>query len=244
MGEINYLMLGPAAERKKGFLPRAAKPQIERFFWQENVVCLYLIPAVWAGGRKLTDFVRSLGGETQELWIAPELEPYFPGWKQPFPEPELAAFILQRQPFRDNLVVLSQRTQKREEDGDGAYRRTGWWQERFLEMVFTDLNRLYLVGNGWGSGTETFLDWIYEESGLAACVTDRIPDTDGRRTAVVDLCADSRIPAKKMAAGSLYLDLTSCPEKRRVMRQKRADISYISARNYLDTAFKARYNVM
>lgn len=238
-------MFGTAAEKKAGFLARAAKPQMERFFWQDNAVRLCLIPPAWAGSRKLTDFIYRMGGEGQELWMAPELEPYFPGWKQPFPEPELAAFILRRQPFRDNLVVLSQRTQKREEDGEGdLHRQTGWWQERFLEMVFTDLNRLYLVGDGWGSGTESLLDWLYEESGLAACVTDRMPDTDGRKTAVVDLCADSKIPVKKMAPGSLYLDLTSSPEKRRVMRQKRADISYISVRNYLDTAFKARYNVM
>ena len=30
----------------------------------------------------------------------------------------------------------------------------------------------------------------------------------------------------------------------RQIREKRADISYISARNYLDTALKARYNAI
>ncbi len=223
-------MRGRMPEGKRGLLTRAPRVQVERFCWRENVVSLCLVPPVWAGTHRLADYMRVLEEEGSQLWIAPELEGEFPGYRQPLPEPELGAFLLQQQPFRENLVLLA---------GE-----EGWWQERFLEDVFRDLNGLYLVGKGYGAGTEHFLEWICEQSGLAACVTDRMPETDGRKTAVVDLCRDSRVPCRKIAPGSLYLDLTSDPEKRRIFRAKRRDISYISARNYLDTAFKARYNAM
>ena len=222
-------MNGRMPEIKKGLWTLKPRAQVERFCWQENVVSLCLVPPVWAGTHRLADFVRALE-EEGALWIAPELEGEFPGYRQPLPEPELGAFLLQQQPFRENLVILT--------GGES------WWQERFLEDVFQDLNGLYLVGKRQEGEMEHFLEWICEQSGLAACVTDRMPETDGRKTAVVDLCRDSRAHCRRVAPGSLYLDLTSDPEKCRVFRAKRRDISYISARNYLDTAFKARYNAM
>lgn len=222
-------MNGRMPEIKKGLWTLKPRAQVERFCWQENVVSLCLVPPVWAGTHRLADFVRALE-EEGALWIAPELEGEFPGYRQPLPEPELGAFLLQQQPFRENLVILT--------GGES------WWQERFLEDVFWDLNGLYLVGKRQENEMEHFLEWICEQSGLAACVTDRMPETDGRKTAVVDLCRDSRAHCRRVAPGSLYLDLTSDPEKCRIFRAKRRDISYISARNYLDTAFKARYNAM
>lgn len=253
MKEIWYLMNGKIPEKKAGFITLPAKPQLERFYWQENVVSLCLVPPVWAGANRLTDYVRRMGEAAQKLWIAPELEPYFPGWKQPFPEPELAAFLFLQQPFRENLVILRSKDghcAESENDGTGGERHWDalWpgnvqWLERFLENCFDDLNGLYLVGGEDTAETEEFLDWIYEQSGLAVCRTNCMPDTDGRRTAVVDLCRSTMAPVRKLAAGSLYLDLTSCMEKQRILKEKRTDISYISARNYLDTAFKARYNV-
>lgn len=216
-------------EVKKGLLGRQPRAQTERFWWREHAVSLCLVPPAWLGTHRLADYVRLLE-EEQKLWLAPELENYFPGYRQPVPEPELASFLLKQQPFRETLVVLT---------GE-----EGWWQESFLEDVFSDLNGLYLVGKKQDEGTEHFLEWLCEQSGLAACVTDRMPETDGRKTAVVDLCRDSRMPCRKIAPGSLYLDFTSDPEKCRIFRAKRRDVSYISARNYLDTAFKARYNAM
>ena len=61
---------------------------------------------------------------------------------------------------------------------------------------------------------------------------------------LVELRANARILKEHPEFGSLYVDLTSDVEKRRQIREKRADISYISARNYLDTALKARYNAI
>lgn len=236
MKEIRYLMNGKIPEKKAGFIALPVKPQLERFCWQENVVSLCLVPPSWAGTHRLTDYVRRMCESAEALWIAPELEPYFPGWKQPFLEPETAAFLLRQQPFRENVVILIGESDCLMPDI--------WWLERFLEEIFSDLNGLYLTGTVQGEALEKCLDWIYEQSGLAACVTQRMPDTDGRCTAVVDLRRGGRVPVRKIAPGSIYLDLTSETEKQRILKEKRTDISYISARNYLDTVCKARYNVI
>lgn len=304
MKEIRYLMNGKIPEKKAGFIALPPKPQTERFYWQEHVVSLCLVPPSWAGTRRLTDYVRRMGAAAETLWLSPELEPYFPGWKQPLLEPGLAAFLLRQQPFRENVVILTEEHELRDAGGrsgaagdsggmtacggtarstgmtacggtvrsggmtvgGGTVRSTGaavlrsgsaeqsvsdgdrflpdiWWLERFLEEIFPNLNGLYLVGAGKMEELDDCLEWIYEQSGLAVCVTQRMPDADGRRTAIVDLRRRARVPVRKIAAGSLYLDLASESEKQRILKEKRTDISYISARNYLDTVFKARYNV-
>lgn len=286
MKEIRYLMNGKIPEKKAGFIALPPKPQTERFYWQEHVVSLCLVPPSWAGTRRLTDYVRRMGAAAETLWLSPELEPYFPGWKQPLLEPGLAAFLLRQQPFRENVVILTGEHELRDAGGrsgaagdsggtagsggmtacGGTARSTGaaelrnggaeqsvsdgdrflpdiWWLERFLEEIFPNLNGLYLVGAGKMEELDDCLEWIYEQSGLAVCVTQRMPDADGRRTAIVDLRRRARVPVRKIAAGSLYLDLASESEKQRILKEKRTDISYISARNYLDTVFKARYNV-
>lgn len=263
MKEIRYLMSGKIPERKAGFIALPPRPQLERFWWQENVVSLCLVPPSWAGTRRLTDYVHRMGEEAEGLWIAPELEAYFPGWKQPLLEPESAAFLLRQQPFRETVVILTggdaadcdKRYGGAETDretaaagrycaGSGSQVPDIRWLERFLEDIFSELNGLYLVGAEPEEELESVLDWICEQSGLVACVTQRMPETDGRRTAVVDLRRNEKVPVRKIGPGSLYLDLTSESEKQRVLKQKRTDISYISARNYLDTVCKARYNAI
>lgn len=159
----------------------------------------------------------------------------------------LAAEILRGQPFRENLVLLADAEEtagqwsRGRENGIRPVSRL--WQEDFLRLVSADLNGLYLVGQK-EAAWEHFSDWLYEESGLPVCFVNRIPETDGRKTVLVELRANARILKEHPEFGSLYVDLTSDVEKRRQIREKRADISYISARNYLDTALKARYNAI
>ena len=163
------------------------------------------------------------------------------------PDAALAAEILRGQPFRENLVLLADAEKtagqwsRGRENGTSPVSR--FWQEDFLRLVSTDLNGLYLVGQK-EAAWEHFSDWLYGESGLPVCFTNRIPETDGRKTVLVELRANARILKEHPEFGSLYVDLTSDVEKRRQIREKRADISYISARNYLDTALKARYNAI
>ena len=166
---------------------------------------------------------------------------------RPLPDAALAAEILRGQPFRENLVLLADAEKtagqwsRGRENGTSPVSR--FWQEDFLRLVSTDLNGLYLVGQK-EAAWEHFSDWLYEESGLPVCFVNRIPETDGRKTVLVELRANARILKEHPEFGSLYVDLTSDVEKRRQIREKRADISYISARNYLDTALKARYNAI
>ena len=169
-------------------------------------------------------------------------------WKlPPWPDAALAAEILRGQPFRENLVLLADAEKtagqwsRGRENGTSPVSR--FWQEDFLRLVSTDLNGLYLVGQK-EAAWEHFSDWLYGESGLPVCFVNRIPETDGRKTVLVELRANARILKEHPEFGSLYVDLTSDVEKRRQIREKRADISYISARNYLDTALKARYNAI
>ena len=190
---------------------------------------------------KLERYLQSGLLPREGLWVAPELEAFFPKYEQPFPGPGLAAWILHNQPFRQILAVLLDPAKQEREDR--------LWLERFLELCFSDLNGLYLVNARTAEGGQMpsdgdFFDWLYEQSGLPACFTDRLPETDGRETAVVDLRRRTRPPVREMAFGSLYLDLTSQPYRQRLMGERRPDISCISARNYLDTAFKARYNAI
>lgn len=194
----------------------------EHFWWHGFGVRLYFVDPAAGSGRL-----------QQDVWTAPELDAFFPKRRQPIPGPALASFFLKAQPFRENLVLLLDETR---ENG------TEWWQEQFLEESFQDRNGLYLVGGRAGKAEQEFYDWICAQSGLLACVTDDFPVTDGRKTAVVELRQNRKAPVREPAEGSIYLDLTSDAGKQRILREKRTDISYISARNYLDTAFKARYN--
>lgn len=236
MDAINYLMVDQK-QNNSGTAPgRRARPRQQRFWWHERAVCLYLIPQSWTQSRKLPIFMRKMGFTEEgagRLWTAPELDGCLSGCAQPLPEPSLASFLLREQPFREILVLLT------DEKGVG---RKEWWQEDFLRACFENLNGLYLVSAKEKERDASFFDWMYGESGLLTCFSEHLPVTDGRKTAVVDLRRQKRPPVRQLAFGSLYLDLTSEPEKQRLLKEKRTDISYISARNYLDTAFKARYN--
>lgn len=243
MKEINYLMMDQNQQKAGALAALRLRPQMERLWWHDAAVTLWRVPAAWAGTRKIALFAQNCFGgpkteknsRTQQgdFWVAPELDTYFEGYRQPVPDPRLAAFMLREQPFREILILLT------DEMAEGGKE---WWQETFLQESFGNLNGLYLIGTKEKEREASFFDWMYEQSGLLTCFTDKMPVTDGRRTAVADLRRKRRPPVRELASGSLYVDFTSDPEKQRLLRAKRTDISYISARNYLDTAFKARYN--
>lgn len=257
MREIAYFMLeqsngGSGAPRACAHRAiRWEKPRLERFCWHGYRVSLYLFPYRLAGTKRLLWWMERIANALAEqgtaLWIAPELEAVREDWQPPLPDASLAAEILQCQPFRENLVLLAdaeetvgQWSRGRESGVSPASRL---WQEDFLRLVSTNLNGLYLVGQrevAW----EHFSGWLYEESGLPVCFPKKIPKTDGRKTVLVELRTNGRILQEHPEFGSLYVDLTSDAGKKRQIMAKRADISYISARNYLDTALKARYNAI
>lgn len=214
----------------------------EHVVWQERRVELYRIPPsflkgkggvrAFAGRKEAERLKDQIEGEaTMQLWTAPELDGIWKDLRQPVPDALLAAYIWRQQPFRENLVILS---------GEEGQR----WQEDFVEEVFGQLNGLYMIGKEDTFYMEELAQRIYEDSGLLISFLPEIPETDGRRTTVVELRKNARPPVRSMAFGCLYLDMTSDPAKKRLIVEKRTDISYISVRNYLDTAFKARYNAI
>ena len=256
MREIAYFMLEPRAREAPSIClgSRALRwetPRLERFLWHGYRVSLYLFPCRLEGTKRLRWWMERIGSALEEqgtaLWLTPELEAAWEDWQPPLPDAALAAEILRGQPFRENLVLLAdaEKTAGQWSRGreNGIRPVSRLWQEDFLRLVSADLNGLYLVGQK-EAAWEHFSDWLYGESGLPVCFVNRIPETDGRKTVLVELRANARILKEHPEFGSLYVDLTSDVEKRRQIREKRADISYISARNYLDTALKARYNAI
>ena len=234
MREIAYFMLEPRAREAPSIRlgSRALRwetPRLERFLWRGYRVSLYLFPCRLEGTKRLRWWMERIGSALEEqgtvLWLAPELEAAWEDWQPPLP---------------DAAQTAGQGSRGRE---NGIRPVSRLWQEDFLRLVSADLNGLYLVGQK-EAAWEHFSDWLYEESGLPVCFVNRIPETDGRKTVLVELRANARILKEHPEFGSLYVDLTSDVEKRRQIREKRADISYISARNYLDTALKARYNAI
>ena len=226
MTKIDYLLCDKRPEKFQ------CKIEKESFWWHGMGVCLHFVPASLVGTQRLRRYVEKQIPERQQLWISPELK--MPEYRPPIPEPELAAWLYAQQPFREILVLRMDETEEK---------RTKWWQESFLEACFHDLNGLYLLGNT-SADTVDFFEWMQNQSGLIACRTDRMPKVDGRKTMIVDVHSEKMPMIRQLPAGTLYLDLTSNPEKQRILKEKRRDISYICALNYLDTAFKARYNAI
>ena len=58
----------------------------------------------------------------------------------------------------------------------------------------------------------------------------------------IDMRPGYRIPFRRLPEKLLYLDMTSDPEKERLLSAKRKDICYRSALNFLDTYVRNRYN--
>lgn len=219
-------------------------------------VRVHLLPAAWKNTGRIPRYVEKHCGQGAPLWISEDAA--WAGYRPPLPEAELALWMLKQQPFRENLVLflsgksmgkgalngknagkeaLAKGQQPREESGDRK-----WWAERFLEGCFEELNGLYLVGDA-GKDRTDFFEWMQNKSGLVAVQAQEVPKLDGRRSVLVDTCIGCMPKLHSLPAGLIYLDLTSDPEKTRILKEKRRDISCICARNCLDTAFKARYNV-
>lgn len=225
MREIAYFMLEPRAREAPSIRlgSRALRwetPRLERFLWRGYRVSLYLFPCRLEGTKRLRWWMERIGSALEErgtaLWLTPELEAAWEDWQPPLPDAALAAEILRGQPFRENLVLLADAEKtagqwsRGRENGTSPVSR--FWQEDFLRLVSADLNGLYLVGQK-EAAWEHFSDWLYEESGLPVCFVNRIPETDGRKTVLVELRANARILKEHPEFGSLYVDLTSDVEK-------------------------------
>lgn len=244
---MEYLLCGEKSGQKR--------PEIQRFWWHDMGVRVHLLPVGWKNTGRIRRYVEKHCEKDAPLWISEDAA--WAGYRPPLPEVQLALWMLKQQPFRENLVLFlnGKSAGKESLNGKGAGKEAltegqpsagggnpKWWTERFLEGCFEDLNGLYLIGDVGADRTE-FFEWMQAKSGLVAVQAQEVPKLDGRRSVLVDLSFGTMPRLQSLSAGLIYLDLTSDPEKSRILKEKRRDISCICARNCLDTAFKARYNV-
>ena len=234
MAEIDFLLAARAEEmagrcRKDKYGHGRVKLLEEK--WHGFDLCLHRIPENWMRKpEKVKGYVEKQKLKGINMWTDSGLDALLKGENQPLPSAFLAEWILERQPFRPVMIINCKNVCL-----PACFRISD-----FVERVYRERNGLYLIGE---VEVDPFLlEAIYEDSGLAVGNTDRIPETDGRCCVVVELGNESAEGLRRIPAGSVYLDLTSDPEKQRYFAIKRRDISYISARNFLDTALKTRYN--
>ena len=116
MREIAYFMLetraGEALSSRLGSRAlRWETPRLEHFLWRGYRVSLYLFPCRLEGTKRLHWWMERIGSALEEqgttLWLAPELEAAWEDWQPPLPDAALTAEILRGQPFRENLVLLT-----------------------------------------------------------------------------------------------------------------------------------------
>lgn len=236
MAEIEFLLL---EQKKREPLKKRGK-QKHRIYpvrLQEEIWHGFSLRLHWMDAecikcpQRVYAYVEKQKKNDMQLWTDCALDPILKGGVQPLPSPQLAYFLLKNQPFRQTMIFHRGRV---------PWEFNRFWQKRFLEQCFGKLNGLYLLGDS--DTDESFLDSVYNDSGLAAVVTCKIPDLDGTKCVFVEIDSAENTEYRKMPFGCLYLDLTSNREKQRYLAVKRTDISYMSARNFLDTALKARYN--
>lgn len=233
MAEIDFLLMtcadkvsGGGDRWKLGF--QTVKIQKEK--WHGFDLCLHRIPEKWKQRpEKIRDYVEKQKLKGINMWTDSGLDSLLQE-EQPLPSVFLADWLLENMPFRPVLIVTC----------NNACLPEKFRIADFLEKNYQERNGLYLVGD---LEMDTFLaEQIYEETGLVVGSLCRIPKVDGRKCVIVELGNEKAEGLRKIPVGSLYLDLTSDREKQRYFAVKRQDISYISARNFLDTALKTRYN--
>lgn len=231
MAEIDFLLVEQEAEGKN--TRRVKRAVCETIQWHGFLVQVHRITEGWLyKPHHLYAYLKKQREQGRSLWTDKCLDGILKGYSQPFPTVEFALFLLQNQPFREIMIL----------NGTGENDNGRFWTEKFLESSFAQLNGLYLCGNT--QADEAFLEYMYRESGLLAVQTLKTPQADGKKCVYVDLNRKGAADYRKLPRGCLYLDLTSDIEKQRCLSVKRHDISYVSARNYLDTALKVRYNAV
>lgn len=162
------------------------------------------------------------------------------------------ARFYREQPFRDNLIVLL--PDFPEEEPERILMRQEEWMREFLGKAYEKLNGLLLVSTAIPESVgslpltekHAYYEHIYQDTGLPVIGVGRLPDySRGKasgRTVCVDAGQKGPVPFRSLPEKTIYLDMTSDPEKARLLHAKRGDVCYRSLRMYLDTFVRKRYN--
>ena len=162
------------------------------------------------------------------------------------------ARFYREQPFRDNLIVLL--PDFPEEEQERILMRQEEWMREFLGKAYEKLNGLLLVSTAIPESAgslplmekHAYYEHIYQDTGLPVIGVGRLPDyfrgKASGRTVCVDAGQKGPVPFRSLPEKTIYLDMTSDPEKARLLHAKRGDVWYRSLRMYLDTFVRKRYN--
>ena len=160
-------------------------------------------------------------------------------------------FLLE-QPFRENMIVLL--PESGEEEADRMLAGQERWMQEFLGAGYAKLNGLLLISAAIPESAGSFplmenhayYRYIYQDTGLPVIGAGKLPEyfrgKEAGRTVCVDARSGGEVPFRSLPGKTLYLDMTSDPEKERLLYAKRRDVCYRSVRMYLDTFVRKRYN--
>ena len=263
---MEYLDAYLMEEKKRKFplLPESGRPKRFADADGEVEITFVLLPSRWLKRPKKLEkrLIRMNRRHPPEgmVWYEDRL-------REKLPEPVLYAEALsgkslpgmfwmtrfyREQPFRENLIVLLPELD--EEEPERLLMRQAAWMQEFLGEDYGRLNGLLLVSAavperaGSLSLTEDYAYYrhIYQDTGLPVIGAGMLPEYFRRKAPERTVCVDARLegkaPFRCLPEKTLYLDMASDVERERLLHAKRRDVCYRSARMYLDTFVRKRYN--
>lgn len=242
----------PVARSRPGsvFLQRS-RPFIWREAGEEAEIAYYMLPERWMKKpeklkERLPEWIAAASG-SGEIWVAPEIRNVFP-WRPEVPDTELMRLFWKGQKSYRSMIVVMPDFGKEdfyEEIGEEAD-----CLRAFLGEDYGGLNGLLLISRilekeGMQISLEEEVPYyahIYQDTGLPVICGGTAASFGFADGVCIDMRPGYRIPFRRLPEKLLYLDMTSDPEKERLLLAKRKDICYRSALNFLDTYVRKRYN--
>lgn len=219
----------------------------------------HMLPESWMKKpEKLGARLRASAGEAAreyQVWAAPELRNILSKTEAgaafcspPVPEPALMRILWKQQEFYPCMTLIMPDFGK--EDFYEEMEAEAELVREFLENGYDGLNGLLLVSRALEGGSLQisleeeipYYSHIYQDTGLPVICAGSPAGAVFRGSICIDMRPGYRIPFRRLPQKALYLDMTSEPEKERLLCAKRKDISYVSALNILDTYVRKRYN--
>lgn len=218
---------------------------------EEASFSFYMLPENWMKKpdklkKRLPEWLEWAGSSGQ-LWLAPEIRRIY-AWRPGVPETELMRLFWKEQKSCRSMIVVMPDFGKEdfyEEIGEEAD-----CLRQFLGEDYGALNGLLLISRVLENEEiqisleeeVPYYAHIYQDTGLPVICAGTATAHGFDDGICIDMRPGYRIPFRKLPRKLLYLDMTSDPEKERLLSVKRKDICYVSALNFLDTYVRKRYN--
>ncbi|MGL5260262.1 MAG: hypothetical protein ACRC7V_09150 [Lachnospiraceae bacterium] len=119
--------------------------------------------------------------------------------------------------------------------------------EELILRLSDTLNEMLLITNE----EESYFDIaeeVYQRTGLLIEFTDTIKgklwEQSKGKTLILSMTSKNPIPFRAFPNKSIFFDVLSSQERERILRIRRGDMVYVSARRYLDSTSKNMYNTI